>query len=93
MAYLGLSFKPNIDDLRESPALEIVDQLINFGAQYVCVEPNITHLAEHPLVKIDKVINNYDLIVLLVKHDQFLARKSDVLSSNCEILDFCGFNE
>ncbi len=93
VAYLGLSFKPNIDDLRESPALEVVDQLINFGAQYVCVEPNIIHLADHPLVTIDKVINNCDLIVLLVKHDKFLARKSDILSSKSKILDFCGLNE
>ena len=73
--------------------MEVVDQLINFGAQYVCVEPNIIYLADHPLVTIDEIINNCDLIVSLVKHDQFLARKSDVLSSNSKLLDFCGLNE
>ena len=41
VAYLGLAFKPNIDDLRESPALEVVNRLIDVGARYVCVEPNV----------------------------------------------------
>lgn len=92
VAYLGLAFKPNIDDLRESPALEVVNRLIDFGAQYVCVEPNVIDSLDYPLVTIDEVINNCELMVLLVKHDQFLIRKSDILSSNSEILDFCGLN-
>ena len=92
VAYLGLAFKPNIDDLRESPALEVVNRLIDFGAQYVCVEPNVIDSLDYPLVTIDEVINNCELMVLLVKHDQFLIRKSDILSSNSEIFDFCGLN-
>ncbi len=93
VAYLGLAFKPNIDDLRESPALDVVNKLIDFGAQYVCVEPNIGYLTEHPLATIDEAVNNSDLIVSLVKHDQFIDRKSDILSSKSEILDFCGLNK
>jgi len=92
VAYLGLAFKPNIDDLRESPALEVVNRLIDVGAQYVCVEPNVIDSLDYPLVTIDEVINNCELMVLLVKHDQFLIRKSDILSSNSEIFDFCGLN-
>lgn len=92
VAYLGLAFKPNIDDLRESPAVEVVNRLQNFVAEYVCVEPNIEQSAVHPLGKLDQAINNCDLIVVLVKHDQFVRRKSDILSSNNKILDFCGFN-
>ena len=41
IACLGLSFKPNIDDLRESPALQIATSLIAHGYEVVGVEPNI----------------------------------------------------
>ena len=92
VAYLGLAFKPNIDDLRESPALEVVNELRNFGAQYVCVEPNIVESSVYPLVAIDQVIDNCDLMVVLVKHAQFVSKKPDILSSSNDILDFCGFN-
>lgn len=93
IAYFGLAFKPNIDDLRESPALSIVNELQQLGAQYVCVEPNISLLESHTLETIDYAIEHSDLIVMLVKHNEFVTRKFELLSAQTMILDFCGMND
>jgi UDP-N-acetyl-D-mannosaminuronic acid dehydrogenase len=84
---LGLAFKPNIDDLRESPSLFIVEQLIekNLGELYV-VEPHIDKLPAHlssekaKLVSLSHCINEADILVLLVDHNDFYQIKSDQLS-------------
>ena len=73
----GLTFKPNIDDLRESPALLIAEEIskINDG-KTMAVEPNIKELPEIlsiplSLVSIDTAIKDSDIILLLVDHDEF----------------------
>ena len=93
VAYLGLAFKPNIDDLRESPALSIVNELQHLGTQYVCVEPNISSSESHILQTMDYAIEHADLIVVLVKHNEFVTRKRDLLSAESMVLDFCGMND
>ena len=78
IACLGLSFKPDIDDFRESPALEISKKLSSFGfkMQYI-VEPNISMLPAEfktqmiKLVEIKKAIKNSDILLLLVDHAPF----------------------
>ena len=92
VAYLGLAFKPNIDDLRESPALNVVNKLRQMGTQYVCVEPNITFSDDHRLETLNHAIENSDLMVVLVKHAEFVDRKTDVFTSDSVILDFCDIN-
>lgn len=79
IAYFGLSFKPDIDDLRESPAMEIVDRLAHWhsGITWV-VEPNIHQLPEKlhgyaELVSCEDALNQADVIVLLVDHKPFKA--------------------
>jgi UDP-N-acetyl-D-mannosaminuronic acid dehydrogenase len=78
VACCGLSFKANVDDLRESPALEIAIQLsARYGARIKIVEPNIrdlpSEIAKHgaQLVDLDEAIRTCEIALVLVDHDQF----------------------
>jgi UDP-N-acetyl-D-mannosaminuronic acid dehydrogenase len=80
IALLGLAFKPNVDDLRESPALEIAVALAEtLGDRVLCVEPFVATLpdalARHgaTLASIEDALNQADVIAILVDHDQFKA--------------------
>jgi UDP-N-acetyl-D-mannosaminuronic acid dehydrogenase len=80
IACLGLAFKADIDDLRESPAMEIVKHLAQkcFG-QILVVEPFIERLPDSfpdgsaQLVSFNEALDRADIIVLLVDHKQFKA--------------------
>lgn len=80
----GLAFKPNIDDLRESPALLITEKLANlYPGQVLAVEPNVKldHFAADcpfTLVDLQECENKMDVGVLLVAHKQF--KESDLFS-------------
>jgi len=75
---LGLSFKANIDDLRESPAMKIAKkiELMGFKINYVC-EPNIKLLPslfnskKSQLIELNQALVEADILVLLVDHDEF----------------------
>ena len=88
VALMGLAFKPNIDDLRESPAKYIASKVMESGdADYMIVEPNIT---EHPVFKLTDYREAYqkaDVVALLVAHDPFKELPYDAKKT---ILDFCG---
>ena len=73
VACFGLAFKPDIDDLRESPALQITRELINtIGTNIIAVEPNVECIREDfELVNLDAAFCNADIYVLLVDHYQF----------------------
>ena len=76
IAVLGLAFKPNIDDLRESPAMSIAERLLNqTPAKVDFVEPNIEELPRSltagQLVELDVALERADLVVILVAHRQF----------------------
>ena len=78
IACLGLAFKPNIDDLRESPALDIAHKVELMGVgKLLLVEPNITEIPEGfddsrtKLVTLDEAIRSAEVVVLLVDHLQF----------------------
>jgi len=80
IACYGLAFKPNIDDLRESPALLIAKKIIEMHSGAVLlVEPNITSLPETlkkgQLSDLDKSIEEADLHLLLVDHSDFYSRR------------------
>lgn len=89
---MGLTFKPDIDDLRESPAKYIVQQLLNStnGNEYLVVEPNLTKFNNLSLSAIKEVVDNADIIVFLVGHKEF--KKLDI-PTNKTILDFCGITK
>lgn len=76
IACYGLAFKPNIDDLRESPALDITNQIANMhSGNVLAVEPNIKKLPEYingiELASIEAVIGKADIHVMLVDHIEF----------------------
>jgi UDP-N-acetyl-D-mannosaminuronic acid dehydrogenase len=92
VACLGLAFKPDIDDLRESPALQIANALRVAGHQIIAVEPNIEVHDELDIVDLEHALNIAELVVILVKHRQFLAPhiKLKLKLKDTSVLDFCG---
>jgi UDP-N-acetyl-D-mannosaminuronic acid dehydrogenase len=83
VACLGLAFKPDIDDLRESPALHIVNELKKFGHSILAVEPNIEEHPELDIMELRDALEIADLVVILVRHKEFQSLK---LQNN--MLDF-----
>lgn len=72
IACLGLAFKADVDDLRESPAVHIVESLSekNIGELLVC-EPNISSHPKYKLTSFDEAIAAADIILVLVNHKEF----------------------
>ena len=89
IAMMGLAFKPNIDDLRESPAKYITTKVMQgcSNADILVVEPNV---CEHKVFKLTNYREAYDradIVVMLVAHDVF---KELPWTDGKVILDFCG---
>jgi len=93
IACLGLAFKPDIDDLRESPAVYIAQVLLSLGYEILAVEPNIQEDNRFILIDLEEALNSADIILVLVKHREFLeAAKMGKLNRE-GIIDFCGFRD
>lgn len=86
VACLGLSYKPDIDDLRESPALEITKRLVSDGLDIMAVEPNITKHNDLEVTNLDDALEKADLIIILVPHHEFNQLE---ISGNKILLNFC----
>lgn len=74
IAALGLAYKSNVDDLRESPAVEVVNLLANEGAKVKTFEPykpEATVKNSNVCVSLKEVIRDAEVILLLVSHTQF----------------------
>ena len=92
VACLGLAYKPDIDDLRESPALEIAVELAKDDVTLIVVEPHIEELP-HSLagranvMKMDvhDAVRDADIVVVLVKHSSFEGILKDQLLTNVVI--------
>tara|TARA_R110002049_G_scaffold293010_2_gene477821 strand:- start:11706 stop:12920 length:1215 start_codon:yes stop_codon:yes gene_type:complete len=89
VALMGLAFKPNIDDLRESPAKYIVQKVLqdSNNEEYFIVEPNIKSHNVFKLTNYAEAVEKADIIVFLVAHKEF---KSLVIDKEKTIIDFCG---
>lgn len=90
VACLGLAFKPDIDDLRESPAVHIAQALQDQGYDLVVVEPNIEAHVKFHLVSLDDALKTADVLALLVKHRQFIDGAIKKILTEANTLDFCG---
>lgn len=85
---LGVAYKKNIDDLRESPAIVIMDNLINLGADVEFSDPFVNNLNQNnkifESVDIDKDnLKSYDLVVLLTDHDDY---DYDLIKENAKLI-------
>jgi UDP-N-acetyl-D-mannosaminuronic acid dehydrogenase len=96
IACLGLSFKPDIDDLRESPALSIAVKIGLMGfSELFLVEPNISSIPDKfkgesiSITSADKAIKAADIVVLLVDHTPFKKMDLEALSGK-QIIDTRG---
>lgn len=89
VAMMGLAFKPNIDDLRESPAKYITTKVMQGcnNADILVVEPNVETHNVFKLTDYKEAFEKADIVVMLTAHDQF---KTLPYSEEKVILDFCG---
>ena len=92
----GLAFKPDIDDLRESPALMITEKLMKlYPNQVFAVEPNVHEVVDHhgkkdiALIDYSNSVEVADVAVLLVNHKEFMAQKP-VFKPNSVLVDTKG---
>ena len=91
-ALLGLAFKPNIDDLRESPAKYIAHKVLqnSNSEEHFIVEPNIESHSVFKLTEYKEAISKADIVVFLVAHKEFLDL---IINEEKIVLDFCGINK
>ncbi|MAJ90389.1 MAG: UDP-N-acetyl-D-mannosamine dehydrogenase [Flavobacteriales bacterium] len=89
VALMGLAFKANIDDLRESPAVLVAETLLHENIfDIILVEPNLDQHPQFDLVDYNLAIDRSDIIVYLVAHKEFQG-----LVTNSLELDFCGIKK
>lgn len=89
VAMMGLAFKPNIDDLRESPAKYITTKVMQSrnNADILVVEPNVKEHKVFKLTNYKEAYEKADIVAIMVAHKEFkeLPYRDDKI-----ILDFCG---
>ena len=86
IALMGLAFKPDIDDLRESPALLVADTLLSNGKyNLLLVEPNLEENKKYDLTDFTETNGKADIVAYLVAHKDFKG-----FITECIELDFCG---
>lgn len=95
VACLGLAFKPNIDDLRQSPALQIAKEIAELGCEVLAVEPHVNALPselDRPnvcLADLETAAEAADIVCVLVKHTEFVENKN-LLTSAAACVDVIG---
>jgi UDP-N-acetyl-D-mannosaminuronic acid dehydrogenase len=86
VACLGLTYKPDVDDLRESPALKVALALADAGIPILACDPHLRSHSSLTLHDVNAAIGEADLVALLVAHREFRELNLD----GKRALDFCG---
>ena len=89
VGFLGLTFKPDIDDMRESPAIKIVSYFSRNYSRILISDPNINYLKGFDLMSYKDLIKESDIIVILVAHKEF--KTCSYMGK--QIIDLCGLFE
>ncbi len=90
IACLGLAYKPDVDDLRESPALEIALELSKSGiGDVVAIDPFVDHCPGLEMRSLDDGLDDFDIVVLLVSHRQFKRMPRQWMREKA-VIDVCG---
>src|SRR5690606_33589504 len=72
VALLGLSFKGNVDDMRESPSLKVMEYMNEAGLSYTVFDPHIKDIrVPHQVTNLSDAVTGADLIVILTDHKKF----------------------
>lgn len=91
VALMGLAYKPNVDDLRESPSLYIYEKLKDLNqVNLLLVDPHVKSEDLPQITPYEKAYEAADLVVWLVNHNAF---KKNNFMNNPKIIDFCGINQ
>lgn len=92
VALMGLAFKPNIDDLRQSPAIYITQRVLQEANDetYFIVEPNVAEHSVYKLTDAKEAAAQADIVAFLVAHDEF---KGFAFAEHQQVLDFCGVTQ
>lgn len=92
VALMGLAFKPNIDDLRQSPAVYITQRVLQEANDetFFIVEPNVEEHAVYKLTDVNEAAKQADIVAFLVAHDEF---KNLEFAEHQQVLDFCGVTQ
>ncbi|MDE6042688.1 MAG: UDP-N-acetyl-D-mannosamine dehydrogenase, partial [Muribaculaceae bacterium] len=90
VALMGLAFKPDIDDLRESPSRQIAADVIaaDTGAEILVAEPNVATHPDFALTPYEEAFHRADIVAFLTAHTPFKS-----LTAECGdkvVLNFCG---
>ncbi|ATD80934.1 MULTISPECIES: UDP-N-acetyl-D-mannosamine dehydrogenase [Desulfovibrio] len=90
IACLGVSYKANLDDIRNSPAIEIIEAISELGSKILVVDPNIKTLPGKMKsnIKLEKIenIKNADIVCVLISHDMFILEK-DIFSNGDHVVN------
>ena len=86
IGFFGITFKANVDDIRESPAIEIIKAFLSTNIQFIVCEPNLNENDLFKLHSLKEVIEKADFLVFLVPHNEF----KNIILKDKEYLDICG---
>jgi UDP-N-acetyl-D-mannosaminuronic acid dehydrogenase len=88
-ACYGLSYKPNIEDCRESPALDIVRELMKVNNNIIAIDPYVLEQDNIQIRDIEYAQTTADIHIYLVKHKDFEEIDFSNMSKDSELLDYC----